>query len=157
MINIIVAYDKNRLIGSMGTIPWKLPEDMRFFKETTLGHPIIMGWNTWKSLNYKPLKLRSNIILSKTKTSIYSDVYVARSVYESVDRAKKTSEDIFVIGGEQVYRSFLDENMVDRVIATEIKGEYLGDTYFPYLKGEWSTKILRETSQFNIVEYNKGD
>ena len=152
MISLIVAYDKNRVIGNKGQIPWHFPDDMRHFKETTMGHAVIMGRKTWESLppSFKPLPGRTNIILSRSAQ--YNDVYVASSFEDAISHY---DGDMFIIGGAEVYRQALELDIVDTIIATEVKGEHEGDVFFPELDDWTAGIILSKCDDFRIVEYFK--
>lgn len=125
MIKIIVACDKNGLIGDKGKIPWKIPEEMKFFKETTWGHTVIMGRLTWESISekFRPLPGRENIVLTSSKID---GVLTAKSLEEAI---KMASHEVFIIGGAKVYKEAL--KYADRIIVSFVEGEYTGDTYFP--------------------------
>jgi len=117
MINIIVAMDRNGLIGANGALPWHLPSDLRFFRDTTLGQIVVMGSKTYESIG-RPLPNRINMVLSR-KTGC--------TINRVIDLAG--DNDIFVIGGANVYEQFLP--IADRLIITHIDAEFNGDTYFP--------------------------
>lgn len=161
MIELIVAYDENRVIGKDGKMPWHISGDLKHFKDTTLGHACIMGRNTWNSLpkNYRPLPGRLNLVLTRNtdrlKPAKYPNLFRCFSTLEAalnflahVHPYKK----VFVVGGEQVYRYTLQKGLADAVIASEVHGKHEGDTYFPKLIG-WKRKVLSEHSKFNVVEY----
>ena len=118
MIIGIVAVDKNGAIGKSGKLPWHYSADMKFFKETTTGNAVVMGHNTWRSLK-KPLPNRLNIVLSrKSEIEPQDSVVVLRDVESVLSLAETLDKDLYVIGGEQVYRSFLP--YVDKWIVTEV-------------------------------------
>jgi len=118
MIIAIVAISKNLAIGRGGGIPWHFSEDLKFFKRTTTGHPIVMGYNTWKSLG-RPLPNRLNIVLSRSR-SVDPDpnVRLMRNKDEVIEFARWQDRDLFIIGGAAIYRTFAD--VIDRWIVTEI-------------------------------------
>jgi dihydrofolate reductase len=118
MIIGIVAVDQNGAIGKGGKLPWHYSADMKFFKETTIGNACVMGRNTWMTLK-KPLPKRLNIVLSrKTEIEPQDSVVVLRDVDSVLALAKTLAGDLYVIGGEQVYRSFLPH--IDRWIVTRV-------------------------------------
>jgi dihydrofolate reductase len=132
----IVAVDRNGAIGKGGTLPWHYSADLRFFKQQTMGHACVMGRRTWLSLR-KPLKERLNIVLSQSL-----DIEPQESVITLRDRASVLSLkpylacDLFIIGGQQVFRAFRDE--IERWIVTEVPLAVEGaDTFMPadYLQG----------------------
>jgi dihydrofolate reductase len=153
-VSIIVAFDEKRVIGNKGQIPWYFKEDMKHFKETTMGCDVIYGRKTWESIG-KPLPGRINLILSKTLK--YSD-YFTTVICPDLDTALKKANPMsktFVIGGEQVYKEALDKDIVDEIIATKVKGEHEGDTFFPELGSEWKETFIQENENFSIVKYEK--
>lgn len=118
MIIGIVAVDRNGAIGKGGKLPWHYSADMKFFKETTTGSAVVMGHNTWRSLK-KPLPNRLNIVLTRqSEVQATEFVVVMRDVKSVLAKAKELDCDLFVIGGEQVYRSFL--RYIDKWIVTEV-------------------------------------
>ncbi|MEK6279135.1 MAG: dihydrofolate reductase [Acidobacteriota bacterium] len=136
MIIGIVAVDRNGAIGKGGKLPWHYSADMKFFKATTTGNACVMGYNTWLTLK-KPLPNRLNIVLSRKADIEQEDsVVVARNVESVLARAKELESDLFVIGGEQVYRSFLP--YIEKWFVTEVPLTIEGaDTFVPenYLEG----------------------
>ncbi|HEV2827838.1 MAG TPA: dihydrofolate reductase [Pyrinomonadaceae bacterium] len=118
MISGIVAVDKNGAIGKGGKLPWHYSADMKFFKETTTGNAVVMGRKTWLTLK-KPLPNRVNIVLSrKAEIKAEDSVVVLREVDAVLALAKTLDCDLYVIGGEQVYGSFLPH--IDRWIVTRV-------------------------------------
>jgi dihydrofolate reductase len=132
----IVAVDRNGAIGKNGSIPWHYSSDLKFFKQQTVGHACVMGYRTWRSLK-KPLKERLNIVLSRrSEVEPQPSVIVLRDVLSVLSLKEYLSCDLFIIGGEQVYRSFLPH--IERWIVTEIPLTVEGaDTFMPegYLDG----------------------
>ncbi len=148
MIIGIVAVDRNGAIGKDGKLPWHYSADMKFFKETTTGNALVMGHNTWRSLK-KPLPNRLNIVLSrKSEVEPQESVLVLRDVESVLRKAKELSCDLYVMGGEQVYRSFLQH--IDKWLVTKVPLTVEGaDAFVPenYLEGftlSESTKISEE-------------
>lgn len=116
----------NRVIGKAGTLPWRLPEDLRFFKQTTLGHPILMGRRTFDSLG-KPLPGRRNIVLSRTMPE-REGVEVIRSLDE-LPGLGIVAEKVFVIGGAQLFEELLPR--CAGMYLTWVEHPYEGDTWLP--------------------------
>ena len=175
-IKAIVAYtEKDRVIGNGNKIPWYLPEDFKHFKKTTLDGTIIMGRKTWESLPKTFLPKRKNVVLSSNWVEINDSLdaengewspefgpvfwpelhYALAHVNNLVPEQKKYSENIWIIGGEQLYRHCLERNLLDEVVATEVKKEYDGDKYFPELEGNWDSEVEFENDDFKIVRYKK--
>ena len=150
MIKAIVAMAEDRVIGNAGTIPWHLPEDFKFFKATTMGHAILMGRKTYASIG-RPLPGRENIVLSRTMPES-SGV----TVIHSLDDLKEPTDgrDLFVIGGEEIYRLLLPS--VQELYVTKVPRKIDGDTRFPDFESQFDagTKIL-ETNDFTVWKYLK--
>ncbi len=140
-ISLITAIDKNCLIGDRKKIPWHLPADFAYFKETTMGHPIIMGRTTYESIG-KPLSGRKNIVLTR-REFIHESVEVVHTLDEAL-MLIKDEEEVFVIGGAQVYKEALPR--ADRLYVTFVDGEFQGDTFFPEV--DWSNwKEIKSTKR----------
>jgi dihydrofolate reductase len=150
MIKAIVAMAENRVIGNAGVIPWHLPEDFKFFKATTMGHAILMGRKTYESIG-KPLPGRENIVLSRTMPET-----PGVTVIRSLDELKEPTDgrDLFVIGGEEIYRLLLPR--VQELYATKVPRQIEGDTHFPDFESQFDagTKVL-ETSDFIVWKYRR--
>ena len=155
MIIGIVAVDRNGAIGKDGKLPWHYPADMKFFKETTTGNACVMGYNTWLTLK-KPLPNRLNIVLSrKAELEQQDSVVVCRDVESVLSMAKEINGDLFVMGGEQVYKSFLP--YTQKWLVTEVPLAVEGaDTFVPenYLKGfeRVETKQLDQELVVSVYE-----
>jgi dihydrofolate reductase len=148
MIKAIVAMAENRVIGNAGTIPWHLPEDFKFFKATTMGHTILMGRKTYESIG-KPLPGRENIVLSRTMPETQG-ITVIRSLKEL--KEPTDGRDLFVIGGEEIYRLLLPK--VQELYVTKVPRVIEGDTRFPEFKAEFDSgsKVL-ETADFSVWKH----
>jgi dihydrofolate reductase len=138
IISLIAALTKNRLIGKNNDLPWKLPDDMKYFMETTREHAVIMGRKNFDSLppKFKPLKDRLNIVLTRNKNLLGDfDVRAVSSIDEAFEQAP-ANEEVFVIGGAEVFAQTLAR--ANRLYLTEIDAVIDGDVYFPeYNKKEW--------------------
>ena len=144
-ISLIVACDKYHGIAKNGTIPWKYSEELKYFskqtrttRDPTRQNAILMGRKTWESLPIKPLPHRINIVLSSTDhdydlTTTAKFVKSIPTALEYVRNNADTIEDLYVIGGEQIYRTFLTEHLseIDRVYYSEIQEDYQCDQFFP--------------------------
>ncbi|SKA86855.1 dihydrofolate reductase [Prosthecobacter debontii] len=147
----IVAMAGNRVIGRDGTLPWHFPEDLKFFKRTTLGHPILMGRTTFESIG-KPLPGRQNIVLSRTLEP-REGLTVIRHVSELAS-VTAGAETVFVIGGAQVYAELLPQ--CDALYLTLVKGDYEGDTHLPAFEHQFELKqVLEETEALEFRYYER--
>jgi len=118
MITGIVAVAKNFAIGKDGKLPWHYPSDLKFFKETTVGNAVVMGFHTWESIG-KPLPKRLNIVLSRTANlENRADVLLLRSKAETLALTNYLKGDLFIIGGAKTYENFADS--IEKWIVTEI-------------------------------------
>ncbi len=142
MISLLVAYAHGRVIGKDGKIPWRLPNDSRYIKRTTTGHTVVMGRTTFESIG-RPLPNRRNVVLTRHNTLTIPGVEVVHSV-EEVLALNDGLDDLFVLGGENVYRQFLP--LADRLYITEIDYKTEGDTFFP----EW------DRSAFRLISMQEG-
>ncbi|MGN7380980.1 dihydrofolate reductase [Paenibacillus sp. SAFN-117] len=134
IVTMIAAMDRNRVIGLNNDIPWKLPRDQAFFKQTTMGHPVIMGRKNYESLG-RPLSGRRNIVLTRKAEYTAEGCEMAHSPEQALRLAEsEAGQEVFIIGGEEIYRMFLP--IADRLILTMIDHEFEGDTYFPEVDGE---------------------
>jgi dihydrofolate reductase len=140
MISLLVAMDKNQLIGKDNDLPWRLPADLAYFKRVTMGHPIIMGRKTYDSIG-RPLPGRENIIVTRDTSYKAEGCKVIHSIEEIVKMNQQTDQELFVIGGAEIFKEILPHS--DRLYITEINEEFEGDTYFPaFDKAEW--KVISE-------------
>lgn len=154
-LSMIVARARNGVIGSEGGLPWKLADDLSLFKNTTLGHPIIMGRHTWESLPRKPLPKRQNIVITRdwAYAAIGARVYASLNAAINAARAIAARDgvgEVFIIGGESLYRRALP--MADILYISEIDADVEGDTYFP----DFDEAAFREvaTKRFEKNERN---
>lgn len=143
MISFIVAMDKNRVIGKNNQLPWHLPADLQFFKRVTMGHPIVMGRKTHESIG-RPLPGRKNIIVTRNKEYHSQGCLVIHTIEELLDYAQKQNEEIFLIGGSELFKATFP--YADRLYITKIEHEFEGDTFFPEF----------EQSNWNILSLEKG-
>ena len=133
MLNIIVAVSENNVIGRKNDLPWHLPDDLQYFKDKTKGHPIIMGRKNFESIG-RVLPGRQNIIITRQLNYAVDGCDVVGSLEEAI-QAAQGAEDIFVIGGGEIYKQALP--FVDRVYLTRVHADIEGDVYFPELGPEW--------------------
>ena len=147
-VSIIVAMDKNNLIGASNQIPWHIPGELKRFREITMGKPIIMGRKTHESIG-KPLDGRENIVLTKNE-EINLEGVKCYSNLNDIFSSFRNEKEVFVIGGSQIYEITLP--IANRLYITMIDREYLGDTWFPKVDySKWKTiernKIIEKTTQ----------
>ena len=126
MVSIIVAIAQNGTIGDKNSLLWHIKEDMRFFRTTTSGHPVIMGRKTYESLG-RPLPNRTNVVISRTAEHI-EGCTIARSLEEAIAMFP-ADEEVFIIGGAQIYALALE--VADRFYLTRVEHDYEGDASFP--------------------------
>lgn len=153
MYNLIVAISKNHGIGKSGKLPWNIKEDMSLFSKLTRGkgnNAVIMGKHTWNSLNGRKLIGRDNLILSTSLSSIEGKMKVFKSLQEILSYCCDSSyDDVWIIGGQQIYQQFLSQNLIHECYVTHIDQDFDCDTFFPELDKSW---ILAETT---IIETDK--
>ena len=147
-INIIAAIGKNNELGKNNDLIWKFKEDMKFFKETTMGHPIVMGRRTFESLP-NILPGRENIVIS-TNNINNDKIMLYKSIKEFLISYKNYSNDVFIIGGASLYKAFID--ISSNIYLTEIDAiEKEADVYFPiFNKEEFNKEIIKELEENNI-------
>lgn len=133
MLSLIVAADRNNVIGKDNALIWHLPNDLRFFKEKTTGHAIIMGRRTFDSVG-KPLPNRRNIIITRNPDFKADGCEVVPSL-EAALALVNPHEENFIVGGEEIYRQALP--LADRIYLTRIDHEFEGDRHFPALGPQW--------------------
>tara|TARA_B110000902_G_scaffold30502_1_gene32822 strand:+ start:112 stop:612 length:501 start_codon:yes stop_codon:yes gene_type:complete len=143
-VALIVAAAENHVIGKDNDLIWNLPKDMKFFKETTKGHFVIMGRKNFESIpqKYRPLPNRTNVVVTRQKDYLAEGCLVVNSLAEALQEAEKAKDlEPFIIGGGEIYRLALEQQLIDRVYLTRIHKNYQGDTFFPELNKEW--KLLK--------------
>ena len=154
-MNIIVAVDKNWGIGKDNKLLVSIPSDMKFFREETMNKVVVMGRKTLESFpNGLPLKRRTNIVLTKDRNYKVKDAILVHSVEELMEELKKyDSEDIYVIGGDSIYRQLLPYCDVAHV--TKIDYAYEADSYFPNLDemSDWTIERTSEELTYFDLEY----
>jgi dihydrofolate reductase len=153
MITIIAAIAKNNALGKNNDLIWHLPADLKRFKKITSGHHILMGRNTFESIG-KPLPNRTTIIITRNKDYFKDGCLIANSLEEAIDLANEDAE-IYVIGGAQIYKYAIENNLVDALDITLVHHQFEADAFFP----EINPKIWKEVSRedFKADEKNKFD
>lgn len=143
---IVVAIAENGVIGKDGKLPWHLPSDLKHFKKTTMGNPLLMGRNTFESIG-KPLPGRDNLVLTRNRELNFPGCIMLNSVEEAVDFCRKYQK-VFIIGGGDIFRLTLD--ITDVIIVTQLRREVEGDVFFPEI--DLSTFKIVESVDYNIEE-----
>ena len=142
MISLIVAASENNVIGKDNDIPWRLPDDWKNFKATTMGCPLIMGRKTFVSIG-RPLPGRRNIIVTRQKDVKFEGCDVVGSLEEAIALAKSDApREVFIGGGEEIYRQALP--LADRVYLTRVHTVIDGTVHFPELGDEWKEVSRQE-------------
>ncbi len=158
-LSIIVAMSENRVIGANNQLPWHLPEDLKYFKRITMGHPIIMGRKTFESIG-RPLPGRSNIVVTRQRDWSAPGVIVASDIEGALRQAalevqNEADQEVFVIGGGELFRQTLDK--VSRLYLTQVHARVDGDAYFPDFQREQWREIERmdyDSDQNNPYAYS---
>jgi dihydrofolate reductase len=148
----IVAMTRNRVIGLNNKIPWRLPGEQGWFKEVTMGHPVLMGRKTFESIG-KPLPGRRNLVV--TRAGNFDGVELIRNL-EPFDPApyETDGKEIFVIGGAEIYLALLGH--CDTIYATIVQKEYPGDAFFPEFALQFEiSETIRETPEYHIFRYQR--
>jgi len=156
-LSLICAMDENMVIGRNNSLPWHLPEDLKYFKRTTMGSSIIMGRKTYESIG-KPLPGRTNIIVTRNRDYEVENARVVNSLTEAVELAENISFidgalEAFVIGGAELFEEAL--TMVNRMHLTMVHAEVDGDTWFPDFEVSQWREVSRE--YFEADEANPYD
>ena len=151
MISLIAAIGKNGEIGKNNKLIWHLKEDMQYFRKTTMNHPVIMGYNTYKSIG-RALPNRLNIVVTKNNKDKITDKSIL--VYDDLNKLikdLKNEEEYFVIGGSSIYQEFYD--IANKMYLTEINAEDRNaDSYFPKINyNEWQKHIINHLEENDII------
>mgnify|MGYP005992646481 CR=1 FL=1 len=152
MITIIAAIGKNNELGKDNDLIWHLPADLKRFKKVTSGHHILMGRNTFESIG-KPLPNRTSVIITRNDNYFKDGCLIANSIEQAIDLVDEN--DAFIIGGAQIYKQALEDNLVDKLDVTIVHQDFEADVFFP----EIDLKIWKEVSRedFKADEKNKHD
>ena len=164
IVSMIAAVAQNGIIGKDNDLVWNLPDDMKYFMQTTSGHPIIMGRKNYESIpdKFRPLPNRTNIIVTRNTDYTAEGAIVVFSLEDALSAAKETGADeVFIIGGGEIYS--IGFPYADKLYISEIEGIYDGDTFFPeYNRDEWkeTSRIHhpaddRHETAFDFVVYDR--
>lgn len=162
-VSIVVAVGQNRELGKDGKLLWHIPEDLKRFKQLTLGHPVIMGRKTFESIIAilgKPLPGRTNIVVTRSSIAVgtgdprfaFDNVVVTNSLEEALAKARELDqEEIHIGGGAELYKQALP--FVDRLYLTLIDDTKDADTFFPEYESEFTKKISEEEHEHEGLTY----
>ncbi len=155
MLTLIAAIASNSCIGKDNALPWRLPEDMKRFKELTTGHTVLMGRKTWESIpqKFRPLPDRKNVVITRqTDYAVPEGVEVHGTIQSAL--ARHTNEHIFVIGGAEIYAQTI--GIADRLEITHVDQTVDGDAYFPQIDPAVWKEVAREVREgFSFVTYER--
>jgi len=158
-IVLVAAVGENGVIGADGEMPWHYPTDLRHFRETTTGHPVVMGRKTYESIVADlggPLPDRTNVVLSSRDLDLPDGAVLADSLARALELATDTpgGDTVYVVGGATVYEQFLDR--ADGMVLTEVPDSPDGDTHFPaFDEGEWTETERTEDGALAFVTYER--
>lgn len=150
IISIIAAIGSNRELGKNNKLLWRIPEDLKRFRELTTGHPIIIGKNTYQSIG-KPLPKRTNIIITRDTNFQAEGCAIVHSLQEAVQKASQIEQkEIFIIGGGQIYQQAI--SMADKLYLTKVEGTFDADTFFPDYS-RFKKEVFREEKNDSKYHY----
>lgn len=150
----IAAMGENRAIGIDGKIPWHLPEDFRFFKQTTLGHVLLMGRKTWDSIG-RPLPGRETLVISRSLTQL-SGATVFPSIEAVAQSFNPAGRTVYVAGGQEIYTQALP--YCSQLLITRVRGTFEGDTFFPPFENDFpQAEEIFANAAFRIVRYSRAN
>jgi len=144
-ISMIAALARNGTIGKANDLPWHLPDDMKYFMNTTKGHHVIMGRKNYESLpeKFRPLPNRTSIVVTRQRDYKAHGCTVVHQLEDGIKMAEKNGEgELFIIGGSEIYK--LAMPFADKLYLTEIEADVEGDTFFPFYKKESWQEIFRQ-------------
>lgn len=166
-ISLIVAMDQERGIGKNNDLMWHLPADMKFFKETTQGHIVVMGRKNYESIpeKFRPLPNRENVVLTRNKNFNASNCQVFYSLEDCFSHYSNKNEEktVFIIGGGEIYKMALESNLVSEMYITHVQKKYDADTFFPSInETTWKIETIsthekdeKNEASFEIKKYTK--
>ncbi|MDO4466137.1 MAG: dihydrofolate reductase [Bacillota bacterium] len=156
-LTMIAAIGQNNELGKDNTLIWNFPQDLKFFRSQTKGHTIAMGRKTFESLPGM-LPKRHHIVITRTNPKLPEEVEIFSSIEEFLEKYRNVDEEIFVIGGAQIYTQMLEK--ADRLLLTEIEKSYDADAFFPVFdKTKYEKTILSDITEngvhYNHIEYKR--
>lgn len=154
MINIIVATSTNLVIGKDNDLPWCLPTDMKFFKETTNGHTVVMGRKCWESIpvKFRPLSNRKNVVMTRDKNYVAEGATISHDLKQILTSHAASHEQVFIIGGAELYKEAF--KYAHRLFLTQIYSEIDGDVFLEGLNSEeWCLIENSEVHEENDLKF----
>ncbi len=152
---LIAAISENNCIGKQGKLPWNIPEDMKHFKDLTLGHTVLMGRKTWESLppKFRPLPQRKNIVITRDQAyQVPEGVVVCQSITQVLEQF--SNDIVLVIGGAEIYKQTID--IADTLYITHVHKHVDGDAFFPPIDHkQWKVDSEEKHEEFSFVTYSK--
>ncbi|MCE2744088.1 MAG: dihydrofolate reductase [Fluviicola sp.] len=166
-VALIVAMDLERGIGKNNDLMWHLPADMKFFKETTTNHVVVMGRKNYESIpeKYRPLPNRENVVLTRNEAYVAPNCLVFNSLEDCISHYSTKNEEktVFIIGGGEIYKMALDASIIDEMYITHVDKKYDADTFFPAINSTiWKSESIltfekdeKNEASFEIKKYTK--
>ncbi len=153
-MTLIAAMTARRVIGKDGRMPWHIPEESKRFRKLTTGNVVVMGRKTFASIGGRPLRNRTNIVISRTLPTETDGVTVCRTLDEGLERAAAFGKEVFVMGGAEIYRQTLPR--AGRMCLSLIKKDYDGDEYFPaFDENDWAVTRAEDHPDFVFTVYER--
>ena len=154
MIKLIVAHDPNFLIGKNGGLPWHLSGDLAHFKNETINKTVLMGYATFKSLEFKPLKDRKNIVMYEdVNQEKQENLEYSNNLMDVLNKYKNSEEELYVIGGASIYKQCLP--YVDELVISYVYKEYEGDTYLTNYEKDFTLYKVEPHEEFEVRRYKR--
>ncbi len=151
-LTAIVAMTAGRIIGKAGDLPWHMPEDLKFFKRTTSGHPIVMGRKTYDSIG-RPLPKRRNIVLTRDESWSADGIEVIHKP-EDLSTLPGIEGRVFVIGGSEIYAAFMPQ--LDDLMVSHVFHDYEGDTQFPEFESQFpNQELVEKFDEFEVRRWSR--
>ena len=156
IISLIAAVGANDVIGADGDLPWHLPDDMKFFSRTTKGHHVLMGRKNFESIpdRFRPLPGRPNLVVTRNPDYTYPDAQVVHSIEDGITLAAQAGEEeLFIIGGGEIYRQTMDQ--ADKLYITHVDAEPEGETHFPSIdQTEWDRTLVSHHEKDDVHNFS---
>ncbi len=161
MVTVIAAIAKNNALGKDNDLIWHLPADLKRFKKVTTGNFILMGRNTFESIG-KPLPNRTTVIITRNKNYFKEGCLIANSIEEAIALAKD-QEQVFIIGGAQIYKETIEKGLADQLDITKVHETFNADVFFPEIDTQYWKEVAREDCKadeknkydYSFVKYQK--